>query len=353
VFLSGADAMSSDKSSGSSPADAFAGLSRLLSEDASRWMDRMSAWASAIMVAAAGLIQFGTSFSAAEVRWSVAGIVTILCLGALIVPLVKPTAGRPTGLLAMLLYAGIGTSAAVVLCDVVLLYLKHRRPADCFVSRVWQGEAYGGTPDYGRLRYFVDRADIVRQTSLGYPLSPEGLYSPETGFIDVKIVKRPHVSRASIDDLEVEVVHYVPLGIIPPPKWAPAPTSSPLTYDADIPFVVVPLRDLRAKPLPWSMSAQYAITNSDHVKATPWWQFDRQLRDDRDYARFHLYLAGESPGFYVFNVYVVVNDQRVLATPQPLTCLVCRFAVPGEIEAAERRIRQRHARPQILTPTGA
>jgi hypothetical protein len=307
--------------------------------------------ASGVMVIAAGVIQFSTSVADPRARWSIAAVVLVLCVCALVMPLAKRRGVATNGrAMIFVLYAAIVAASFVVLGDLAYYLWSHSRPVDCVACEIHHGiSRFDAMPLYlGRHQYFADVADIKQYAaddSLGRYFVAGSLYSETTTFIDLKLVKRPHVRRAVIDNVELEVVRFVPLGTIWEPQGA-APAGQPsLTFDNEIPFVVLPLYDQRPKPLPWKFEATHSVTNGERVVVRPWWQYDRQLAAEKDYARYHLFILGTSPGWYEFDIYAVVNNVRIRANRERLTYFVYEIVGPPESDRLRNRLMSRR-RPE-------
>lgn len=294
------------------------------------WMRRSGELISALMISAAAFLQFFGPLKSYEVRWTVAGIVITLCLLSLLAPLLgfktRPSRFAP------LLYTGIACAIGVIAIDMIVLWNTLSQPADCIWSsvRVFRNEE-GMRAYLGRQRALCEVADIS-ESVLREPYHAQALYTNPPNYLDLKIVRRPHVKRLVVDDFEVEVIDFVPVPTFYPNAFAAAPTQG-FTTDVFIPYVFVGADDLRPEPLPWKFNAEYLLSDSQAKDAELWVNYDRQLSGENDYARYRLLLVGRSPGLYVCNVYVIANNQRVLCTPRPITYFY--FSVIGKEDASQ------------------
>jgi hypothetical protein len=286
------------------------------------WIERATSLSSAVLVVAGGAMQFGMSLTAPQVRWTIAAIVGVLCASAVLMPVIAKSATRPRGPISALIYGGVVVSTLIIIIDICLMVTQHRQPLDCIGYRVRDAKnpelnrihKHSGVP---RWAYFDRKADISLEAH-SHDLDAESLYRQWPSFIDLKLQKRSHVDRVVIDDIHAEIVSYWPIGLVAMDA-APAPTSGTHpSEDIEIPIVIIPLRDQRPEQLPWRRPADQVVTHPDVARVVPWWQFERQLNKENDYARFNIAFLAQSPGLYDVNIVVTANGQPIVASPTPV-----------------------------------
>jgi hypothetical protein len=314
------------------------------------WLLKLSPLISALFVASATAIQLGSSFAAIEVRWTVALLVGVLCAVAVAMPLLGVRRqDAQTNRLTYVYCAGILIASLVVTTDTVLLYLKYCQPADCLSCKVKPRIAENGVCvpciKLDRQHYFARTADIVLPVS-GRPSRGE-LLDPQCTFIDLKLQKRSHVARATIDDVRVKVVSFTPLGRIwdhdePQPPLCPKTDDN--TTDLQIPFIAVGLTDDRRSQLPWDFPAQFLLEGQTK-EPLPWWRQERQLTEESPYQRLHVYIYSDCPGLFSIDIYVKVNDQQIKANQRPIDCFFYQFLNLDESELLRQRIHRIRANP--------